>query len=130
MTILVMAPEIARGGTYFLVSWVNSEMYHSLLTGAMKSWSQHQKLQEEKVGFYKSISQFLTGAMKSWSQHQKLQEEFLYKSILMFMSVLQSSTELAHAGYTHIYIVFCVLLVVLCFIMFLLSQVRSLGRCF
>ena len=39
-----------------------------------------------------------------------------------------TSTELAHVGY--IYIVFCVLLIVLCFIMFLLSQDRSLGRCF
>ena len=57
-----------------------------------------------------------------------MQEGILYKFILMFMSVLQSSTELAHVGY--IYIVFCVLLIVLCFIMFLLSWDRSLGRCF
>ena len=52
----------------------------------------------------------------------------VYVCILTSKSVLQSSTELAHAGY--IYIVFCVLLVVLCFIMFLLSWDRSLGRCF
>ena len=45
-----------------------------------------------------------SGAMRSWSWHQKLQEEFFYKFILMFMSVLQSSTELAHAGYIYIYI--------------------------
>ena len=32
--------------------------------------------------------------------------------------------------YIYIYIVFCVLLIVLCFIMFFLSQDRSLGRCF
>ena len=38
-------------------------------------------------------------------RHQKLQEEVLYKSILMFVSVLQSSTELACAGY--IYSVLC-----------------------
>ena len=52
----------------------------------------------------------------------------IYVCILTSKSILQSSTELAHAGY--IYIVFCVLLIVLCFIMFLLSWDRSLGRCF
>ena len=50
------------------------------------------------------------------------------KFYYQYESVLQSSIELAHAGY--IYIVFCVLLIVLCFIMFLLSWDRSLGRCF
>ena len=38
----------------------------------------------------------------------------IYVCILTSKSVLQSSTELTHAGY--IYIVFCVLLIVLCFI--------------
>ena len=52
----------------------------------------------------------------------------IYVCLLTSKSVLQSSTELAHAGY--ICIVFCVLLIVLCFIMFLLSWDRSLGRCF
>ena len=92
MTILVTAPEIARGVLVLSLFMLQSD------------------------------------AMTSWSWHQKLQEGILYKFILMFMSVLQSSTELAHVGY--IYIVFCVLLIVLCFIMFLLSWDRSLGRCF
>ena len=60
------------------------------------------------MSIYQSL---LTGAMKSWSQHQKLQEEMplqvyinVYVCILILKSVLQSSTELARAGYIYIYI--------------------------
>ena len=93
-----------RGGTYFLVSWVN--VY------CIKAWSHdnpgHGTRNARGVPLPVSIN--------------------VYIYILTSKSILQSSTELAHAGY--IYIVFCVLLIVLCFIMFLLSWDRSLGRCF
>ena len=131
--------------------------------------------------------------MRSWSRHQKLQEEFLFSGdINVYTSVYASvcchnilitAPEIARgevllsvwviagamkypghgtrnckrrswgfdvytsSGYInvyvcspvfyltgpcwiYIYIMFCVLLIVLCFIMFLLSWERSLGRCF
>ena len=38
------------------------------------------------------------------SQHQRLQEVSLYQFILIFMSILQSSTELVHIGCIYIYV--------------------------
>ena len=101
--------KIMRGKNLFVS--VNSEMYQSfsLCFSLMprRSWSRHQKCKRCPSTVYINV----------------------YVCILTSKSILQSSTELAHAGY--IYIVFCVLLIVLCFyIMFLLSWVRSLGRCF
>ena len=56
----------------------------------------------------------------------------VYVCILTSESILQSSTELAHVGYIIcVYSGFVYFLIVLCFyIKVLLSQDRSLGRCF
>ena len=47
------------------------------------------------------------GAMTILVMAPEMQEDFFYKFIVMFMSVFQSSTELAHAGYIYIYSVLC-----------------------
>ena len=51
-----------------------------------KCYQEQCHCKRRRRGFYKSISQFLTGTMKSWSRHQKLQEVSLCKFILMSRS--------------------------------------------
>ena len=100
-----MAPEIARGGTYFLVSCVNSEMYQSLLTGAMRSWSQHQKCKRSSYFLVMSLFMLQSDATAILVMAPGMQEFLfsvyinVYVCILTSKSVLQSSTELAHVGY-------------------------------
>ena len=104
------------------------------------SWSRHQKCKRRRRFLVMSISQFQNN--KAWchemSWHQRLQEVSLYQFILMFMfisltskSILQSSTELARIGCIYMCIVvLCTSHCVVFYIMYLLSWVRSLGRCF
>ena len=76
-----------------LMRGVSGGLMFILQSGATRSWSQHQKYERETSG---DISQHTDatkpGAMRSWSWHQKYEREFFYE----FMSVLQSSTGLAH----------------------------------
>ena len=143
--ILVTAPEIMRGKNFRNCknrSW-GSDVYKSIsqfLTGAMKSWSQHQKLQEEEAFFCVFTIYALVYASVWCHDILVMAPEIargvplqvyinIYVFIWILKSVHQSSTELAHVGY--IYIKCFVYFSLCCFyIMFLLSWVRSLGRCF
>ena len=49
-----------------------------------------------------SLFMLQPGAMTILVMAPEMQEGILYKFILIFMSVLQSSTELAHVGYIYI----------------------------
>ena len=83
-------------------------MFQSKLqSDAMTSWSQHQKCKRSSI-----ISMSHSWCHEILVTAPGMQEEFLYKFILIFMSVFQSSTELAHAGYIYVFVYFslcCVL---------------------
>ena len=123
-------------------------MFLNLVPQQSWSWHQNYEREDDKVQkvtltlviyiFY-SISEFASAWCHKMSWHQNCKRcpsTSLYELLSLNFNSLFSSLLLGWSVwdvyiYIDVYSGFCVLLIVLCFyIMYLLSQVRSLGRCF
>ena len=101
--ILVMAPEIWEGRMVFWLYWC---LYFSLCLGLVPRDPGHgtRDMRGKLLVISANLQYNKTWCHETMILAPEIWEGILYKFILMFMSVFQSSTELAHAGYIYIYI--------------------------
>ena len=97
--------------------------------GATRQWSRHQKCKRRRGFLVMSLFMLQSGAMTILVMAPEIVRGI---PLQVYINIYVCSPVFYWTGpcWRYIYIVFCVLLIVLCFIMFLLSWDRSLGRCF